>query len=68
MLERGTQMEYKIDGSVRKIRDMVAQKAQYYDIERNQIIIDSQWQAVLYLVDRGIAAMIEEKKKEDGVV
>lgn len=66
MLERGTQMEYKIDDSVKKIREMVAQKALYFDAERNRIIANSQWQAVLYLVDRGIAAMVAEEKAKNG--
>jgi hypothetical protein len=45
---------------------MVAHKAMYYDVETGKIICSLNWQGILHLVDRGIAAMIEEEKAKNG--
>lgn len=59
-------MEYKIDKSVLRLREMVAHKAMYHDVEKNTIICSSDWQSILYLVDKGIATLINEEKTKNG--
>lgn len=59
-------MEHKIDERILKLRGMVAHKAMYYDVETGKIICSLNWQGILHLVDRGIAAMIEEEKAKNG--
>lgn len=59
-------MEYKIDKSVLRLREMVARKAMYHDVEKNTITCSSDWQAILYLVDKGIATLINEEKTKNG--
>jgi hypothetical protein len=59
-------MEYEIDKRILKLRDMVAHKAMYHDIETGKVFYSLDWQNILHLVDRGIAAMIEEEKAKNG--
>jgi hypothetical protein len=59
-------MEYEIDKRILKLRGMVAHKTMHYDIETGKIICSLDWQGILHLVDRGIAAMIEEEKAKNG--
>ena len=58
-------MEYKIDKSILRLREMVARKAMYHDIETGRIVYSVDWQSILYLVDRGLAAMINEEKAKN---
>ena len=58
-------MKYEIDESVKRLRRKVEEQAFYYDIEKGTITASSDWQGILYLVDKGIAAMLAEKIAED---